>query len=101
MKISRQELIKCGWCLKLSKLGDWNDTTYSKCVTKDMKDSFIPLDNSSSFNRDSKAYYICPLCNMWSKGSQLKIINSKNKKLESLGGENINILGYMKHIDDN
>lgn len=85
--ISRDEKIRCNWCGKASKLGEWNDLTYSKCVNREMKRAFTQLTNEKAFNRSSDTFYICPCCKKWSRGSQLSIVNASDKRLEKLGGE--------------
>lgn len=87
MKIDRKEHVQCGWCFKESTLGEWNDFTFSKCVNREMKRDFTPLNDSKAFFRKSNTYYQCPKCEMWCRGSQLKIVNTDNEYLKKLGGE--------------
>lgn len=87
--ISREEKIKCPWCGNIDKLGVWNDYTYSKCTSRDMRRSFTVLTNERAFLRKSDTFYVCKKCNRWSRGSQLSIVDSSNPKLERLGRESI------------
>ena len=84
---SRSEHIKCGWCMKISTLGEWNDLTYSKCTNREMKRAFTKLTEEKAFYRKSDTYYICPKCNKWSRGSQLSVVDTLDDKLIKLGGE--------------
>jgi len=85
--IERNEKVKCGWCNERSTLGEWNDLTYSKCTNREMKRAFTQLTNEKAFLRKSDTFYICPKCFKWSRGSQLSIVDTKDKRLLSLGGE--------------
>lgn len=87
MNISKQESIRCGWCGEKSKLGEWNDLTYSKCTNREMKRAFTNLTDSKAFLRKSDTFYICPKCSKWSRGSQLSIVDTDNPLLLKLGGE--------------
>ena len=89
MKIDKKEKIRCGWCLKESTLGEWNDLTYSKCTNREMKRDFTQLTDSKAFLRKSDTFYLCPKCNKWSRGCQLKIVDSDNPALNRLGGESM------------
>jgi len=83
------EDVMCPWCGGTSKLVEWNTLTYSQCTNDEMKDSFTPLMEEKAFKRETDVYYICPKCKMWSRGSQLKIVNTNDKKLLALGGDPI------------
>lgn len=85
--ISRNEKIRCGWCSAVNSLGEWNDLTYSKCTSRQMKRAFTQLTEEKAFLRKSDTFYLCPSCGKWSRGSQLSIIDSDNPKLMRLGGE--------------
>jgi len=85
--ISRNEDIRCAWCLKTAKLGIWNDNTFSKCLNREMKRAFTQLTSEKAFLRKSDTFYLCPNCERWSRGSQLKIVNTTDERLLSLGGE--------------
>ena len=52
-----------------------------------MKRAFTKLTNEKAFLRKSDTFYICPKCAKWSRGSQLRIVDSDNPKLKKLGGE--------------
>ena len=85
--INRNEHIRCGWCNRVSTLGEWNDLTYSKCTNREMKRAFTQLTNEKAFLRKSDTFYICPNCSKWSRGCQLSIVDTEDKRLRSLGGE--------------
>ena len=103
MKLSRNEDVICGWCGAINTLGKWSDLTYSKCTNREMKRAFQPLTDSKAFMKNTKSYYICPDCGKWSKGSQLKIINSDNDEVSKLGGDMtmLSILGGNSSKDNN
>ena len=92
--ISNNEDIRCGWCRKSSKLKEWDDLTFSRCTNREMKRCYTKLSNEKAFLRKSDTYYMCPKCKSWSRGSQLRIINTDDLKLKNLGGEPI-IWGNM------
>ena len=85
--ISRNEHVRCGWCMKVSSLGEWNDLTYSKCTNREMKRAFTQLTSEKAFLRKSDTFYLCPHCGKWSRGSQLSIVDTEDHKLLSLGRE--------------
>lgn len=87
--INRSEHVRCGWCMRTSALGEWNDLTYSKCTNREMKRAFTQLTQEKAFMRKSDTFYICPKCNKWSRGSQLAIVDTTNEKLLRLGREPI------------
>lgn len=89
MKISRNEKVRCGWCFKDSLLGEWNDLTFSKCTNREMKRDFTQLSDSKAFLHKSNTFYLCPKCNTWSRGSQLRIVDTANEALKRLGGESV------------
>lgn len=79
--------IRCAWCIKISKLGAWNDNTYAHCTNREMKRAFLSLTDKKAFLKNSNKFYMCPLCEKWSRGSQLRIVNTEDKTLIKLGGE--------------
>ena len=85
--IKRSEHVRCGWCGKISTLGEWNDLTYSKCTNREMKRAFTLLSEERAFLRKSDTFYMCPKCEKWSRGSQLSIVDTEDKKLLRLGRE--------------
>lgn len=92
--ISRNEKVMCSWCGKTSRLGEWNDLTYSKCTNREMKRAFTQLTSEKAFLRKSDTFYMCPSCNKWSRGSQLSIVDTDDKKLLKLGREPV--MGNIK-----
>lgn len=101
MALSRNEKVRCGWCFDTSNLGEWSDLTYSECRNREMKRLFVPLTERGAFKRNSKSFYKCPKCGKWLRGSQLKIIRSNDKSLESLGGEAVQISITRRENEDN
>lgn len=85
--ISRAEKIQCPWCMKISTLGEWNDATYAKCTSREMRRAFTNLSNEKAFTRKADTFYLCTKCNNWSRGCQLRIVGTENKALKKLGGE--------------
>lgn len=85
--ISRKEQVMCSWCGNKSQLGEWNDLTYSKCTNREMKRAFTQLTDERAFLKKSDTFYICPVCKKWSRGSQLRIVDTEDKKLLKLGRE--------------
>ena len=81
--------VMCPWCGVTSKLGDWNKLTFSRCINREMKRSYTDLYKKKAFLSTTPAYYLCPNCGMWPKGSQLKIVNTDDPELKKLGGEPI------------
>lgn len=81
--------IKCSWCDGVSNAKDWNDETFAHCVSREMRRKFVPIYNEKVFRKNTQYYYKCPLCGKWSKGSQLSIVDTDDKKLLKLGGEPI------------
>ena len=90
--ISRDVDIKCPWCGSISKLGEWNDLTYSKCINREMKRAFTELTLERAFTKKANTFYVCGKCEKWSRGSQLLIVNTDDEKLLKLGGEPIIII---------
>lgn len=89
MKIGSNLDIRCPWCRKVNKLGIWDLVTFKKCVTAQMKRDYQHMSDPKAYGKDTKSYYMCPKCNKWSKGSQLKFVNTDNPFLLGLGGESI------------
>ena len=85
--IDRKEHVRCGWCMHIADLGEWNDLTYSKCTNREMKRAFTQLTEEKAFYHKSDTFYLCPNCNKWSRGSQLAIVDTDDKKLLKLGRE--------------
>lgn len=87
--ISRDEHILCSRCYEKSTLGEWNDITYARCTNREMKRAFTNLTQEKAFLKKSDTFYMCPKCHKWSRGSQLKIVDTENERLLKLGGEPI------------
>lgn len=84
MKISRMESVKCPWCEKESSLGDWDDTSYQECISREQKRAYRSLADSKVWGRESKNFFKCPKCGQWVRGNKLSI-NSDNPTLNRLG----------------
>lgn len=87
MKLSRNLDVKCPMCGEVNKLGEWSDGAFARCVNREMKRAFKPLTDSKSFEVSSDLYYVCPKCSSWVGGYALKIVNTEDKFLLSLGGK--------------
>ena len=87
--IDRNEHVRCSWCYGVSPLGDWTDLTYSQCTNREMKRAFTPLMQEKAFMRKSDTYYMCPKCGKWSRGSQLRIVDTEDQRLLKLGGDTV------------
>jgi len=86
--ISKDADIKCGWCSHVDKAENWNNNSKAACVSREMRRAYRDIYNEKVFDRHKKpAYYKCPKCSTWSKGSQLRIVNSDNPEHRRLGGE--------------
>lgn len=77
--------IMCGWCGKHSELVDWNAITYEKCTNREMKRAYTQLSNERAFDKKSDTFYMCPKCEKWSRGCQLKIVDTDDERLKRLG----------------
>ena len=81
-------IIRCPWCGSTRTLKDWDDTTFSKCSTREMKRSFRSLTKEGTWLKNSNKYFVCRECQKWVKASQL-IIESNDAKLKKLGRESV------------
>lgn len=84
--LDRKLDVQCIWCGETSHLGTWNDETYAMCSNREMKRAFTQLTDRSAFSKNSDTYYKCPKCGKWSKGCNLRIVNTTDKSLLRLGG---------------
>lgn len=75
--LDKKRKIQCPWCFKISSLGEWDDTTYSKCTNREMKRLYTSLTQKKAFKSNGESYYLCPICGKWSKGNELKLIEDK------------------------
>lgn len=86
--ISKDADIECGWCNKSNKAEVWNSISKAECTSREMKRAYKDIFNEDVFNKNKKvAWYKCPKCGLWSKGTQLKIVNTNNSRYRALGGE--------------
>ena len=79
--------VRCPWCYIENTLEKWDETSFAECISREKRRAFRSLSNESVWKKESKNFYKCPNCNQWSRGNKLKIVNSNDKKLDSLGGE--------------
>lgn len=77
--------IRCPWCGSVHKLGEWNDSTYAMCTSREMRRAFTLLTDRKAFTDKGNAYYMCPGCKKWSKGTTLSIVNTDDAGLLKLG----------------
>lgn len=79
--------IKCGWCDGYTKAENWEKNTYDQCKSREMRRAYTSIYNKKTFYRKANTFYKCPICDMWSRGCQLKIVGTTDKELLKLGGE--------------
>lgn len=88
--IDKSEQIQCGWCGKSNTAENWNNNSKKECKSREMRRAYRDIFNEKVFVKGKKpAWYKCPHCSLWSKGSQLKIVNPTNPEHRRLGGEPI------------
>lgn len=85
--IDKNNNIECGWCKGKSTAEEWNNTTLSQCKSREMRRAYTEIYNESTFYRKADTFYMCPLCSTWSRGSQLAIVDTEDKRLLRLGRE--------------
>ena len=81
--------IECGWCQQASRAEEWEENTYKECITREMRRAYTSIYKEKAFKRKTEAFYKCPKCNKWIRGSKLKIVNTEDENLTKLGGEPI------------
>lgn len=52
-----------------------------------MKRAYTHLYEEKAFYKKSNTFYVCTSCGKWSRGSQLRIVDTNDEKLLKLGGE--------------
>lgn len=82
--LSKDLKVKCPRCDAVSNITDWDDFSYSECLTRQMRRAYMSLLSEKAFNPQSDYAYECPKCRNWVRGSQL-IIESDDPKLKRLG----------------
>lgn len=88
--ITEDTKITCGWCNEVFTAEQWNDNSKKECYTREMRRAYKDIYNPKVFKQNTKpAWYKCPKCELWSKGSQLQIVDTKDEELLKLGGEPI------------
>lgn len=85
--IGKEINIKCGWCSGKHKAEEWNELTYSECKSREMRRAYTEIYKESTFSKGADTYYKCPSCGTWSKGCQLSIVDTEDRRLLRLGGE--------------
>lgn len=87
--ISKCEQAICPWCGHVHTIEEWDNETFLKCKNREMKRAYTHLYEEKAFFHKSNTFYICGYCKKWSRGSQLRIVNTTDEKLLKLGGEPI------------
>lgn len=85
--LDERQNIKCPWCDGKSTAKEWDDNTYSECTSRAMRRAYTPIYKESTFRRGAGTFYKCPKCELWSRGSQLAIVDTDDKRLLRLGRE--------------
>lgn len=83
--ISKDEHIRCPWCNEVSTAQEWEDNTYSSCVNREMKRAYKSVMDEATYKKKANTFYKCPKCSRWSRGCQLAIVDTEDKKLLKLG----------------
>ncbi|MEM4385422.1 MAG: hypothetical protein QXD03_02605 [Candidatus Anstonellales archaeon] len=87
--LDKDTKILCQWCGEKSSASEWNDNTYAQCINREMRREYTPIYEEKTFKREANTFYKCPKCGIWSRGSQLKIVDTENERWLKLGGEPI------------
>lgn len=74
IKISLNDEILCPKCKSSRLVGAWENSTLDDCSTREMRRSFIGLDDTRAYKKGSDLHYKCPNCLQYSEGFKLKII---------------------------
>lgn len=85
INIKEDSLIQCQWCGKNSEASEWNLNTFNQCYTREMRRAFKPVYNLKVWGRDSKNFYKCPKCGVWSRGNQLILLKDDGGTAENIG----------------
>lgn len=85
--LDKLTMIRCGWCGSKDTAVNWDKLTYSECKSREMRRLYTPIFKEKTFNRNADTFYKCPNCGTWSRGSQLAIVDTKDKRLLKLGRE--------------
>lgn len=94
--IKKDENIQCGWCEGKDSAEKWNTYTYNQCKSREQRRAFTQIYKERTFTRAANTFYRCPLCGMWSRGSQLAIVDTDDIKLLKLGREPV-----IQEVEDN
>lgn len=81
--------IKCPWCEEHSTAKEWDDITFSECISREMKRAYKHITQEAVWGTSSNHFYKCPCCGTWSRGNQLKIVDTDELRLLKLGGKPI------------
>ena len=84
--IENKTIVKCQWCQADHTAEEWNDITLGECKSREMRRAFKAIFDVKVFGKNSKSFYKCPSCGMWSRGNQLIPLGEDGKKLPGLGG---------------
>lgn len=90
--------VKCPWCMGESKLKEWSDLTYEQCTSREMKREFHSLSEPVAWIENPGYFFKCPICNNWSGGFNLSIVNTEDEKLKRLGGKPV-IINYSSRME--
>ena len=84
--IEHNTKVKCQWCQIDNTAEEWNNTTLSECKSRGMRRAFKPIFDIKVFGKNSKHFFKCPSCGMWSRGNQLLPLDESGAKIKGLGG---------------
>lgn len=82
--LSLKLVVRCPVCERNSLLREWDELSYSKCTSREMRRAYKHLTDEKVFSKKVDIFFICPKCSNWSKGNQLAI-QSEDPKLKRLG----------------
>lgn len=88
--ISKESLVACPWCRKESTAEEWDKVSYEQCLNREQRRDYISIIKKSSWKKDAKLVYMCPICKKWARSNTLYTVDSETK--EKLGGDSIIIL---------
>ena len=73
--LPESERVICPWCDKDSSLKEWDDTTFSECISREQKRAFKHLTDPRVWKSTSESFFKCPLCGQWVRGNKLRLKN--------------------------
>lgn len=87
--LKEDNMIQCGWCKQKKEASKWEEITKAECKSREMRRAYTSVLNEKTFKRESNTFYKCPECGQWSRGCQLKIVDTDDERLLKLGGQPI------------